>query len=53
MHQMKLQIVGLIAGLAALFSIDHLNRSSFDLAATPTSIATPTTTTSVRRMPPV
>lgn len=35
---MKLQIVGLIAGLAALFSIDHLNRSSFDLAATPTIV---------------
>jgi hypothetical protein len=34
---MKLHIIALIAGLAALFSIDRLNRASFDLAATPTS----------------
>jgi len=37
-NQLKLQIVGLIAGLAALFSIDRLNQSSFDVAATPTII---------------
>jgi hypothetical protein len=37
LHQMKLHIISLIAGLAALFSVDRLNQSAFDVAATPTS----------------